>query len=329
MSSYFDNYKARVLGGANNLRNKRVNDIKRDFNRYLNWSPTSHEIKYTKVDGLPILDEMSTMTAAITDIASNDKTALDEKILVCRIEEDIDVGCYVYWDDTWYVLAYEEHKSIPSHKKFTLRRCNHMLHLEYKGVIYDMPVSILNLTMYSAGLNEMKYMSELNGKRNIFVGGNPITRSIPIGSRIMVTQDMVYRIAHINDFEYPRRKDMTPGLIKWLVSQTVLLNEDDVENDVAYNKFRDPDSNGNSRINGDTFIFLGETNEYSIDYSGDVEFMLDATYTDIVLVDNGNNTCEVTKQIDFDDIGNSFMLIAKDKSTGDTIDMINIVVRGI
>ena len=37
MSNYFDNYKARVLGGANNLRNKRVNDIKRDFNRYLNW----------------------------------------------------------------------------------------------------------------------------------------------------------------------------------------------------------------------------------------------------------------------------------------------------
>ena len=98
---------------------------------------------------------------------------------------------------------------------------------------------------------------------------------------------------------------------------------------MAYNKFRDPDSNGDSRINGDTFIFLGETNEYSIDYSSDVEFMLDATYTDIVLVDNGNNTCEVTKQIDFDDIGNSFMLIAKDKNTGNTIDMINIVVRGI
>ena len=57
--------------------------------------------------------------------------------------------------------------------------------------------------------------------------------------------------------------------------------------------------------------------------------MLEANYINVELVDNGDNTCELHKKIDFDDIGDSYNLIAKDSTTGITVDVINIVVRGM
>lgn len=326
-SDYIDLYKRRVLGKTKSRRDKQVEQVKKDFIRFLKDSPTSQEIQYTKVDELPDIKYNSKTTAEITDIANNDKTALDEKFISVTLDTNIDVGSYVWWRNSWWLLIYEEVKSIEYKKKFTMRRCNYIIKSKVDDVIYNIPLSISNLTMYSSGLDEMKYMTQLNSKRNVFVGSNPITRQFGIGHRMMLTQEFVYKINHINDFEYTRRSDGKPGLIKWLVAQVVRLPEDYIE-DTPYDIVKSVSIDG-SKIDGDNFIYLGATNTYSIDYEGDISFMLDANYINVELIDNGDNTCELHKEIDFDDIGDSYNLIAKDSTTGITVDIINIVVRGM
>ena len=200
-----------------------------------------------------------------------------------------------------------------------------MLKLKVEGEKYSIPVSIANLTMHAKGISDMKYMSEYDAKRNVFVGSNPITDKVEVGTRIMLTRNNAFRINHINDFEFTR-KDLSPGLLKWLCSQCVLLQEDDLENEIAYDPIADKENDFG--IIGDTGILPGEENVYSINYNGEVVFKLGGTYPYARLINHGNNSCTLIQNADFDTIGNSICIIAKDKNTDATIDMIVINVRG-
>ena len=67
---------------------------------------------------------------------------------------------------------------------------------------------------------------------------------------------------------------------------------------------------------------------YSINYDGEVIFELDRRYSYSQLIDHGDNSCTLIQDVDFDVIGDSVCIIAKDKNTNATIDMIVVNVRG-
>ena len=83
-----------------------------------------------------------------------------------------------------------------------------------------------------------------------------------------------------------------------------------------------------AEIAGDTGILPGEENEYSIYYDGEVSFELDRRYSYSQLIDHGDNSCTLIQDVEFDVIGDSVCIIAKDKNTNATIDMIVVNVRG-
>lgn len=328
MNNFIGRYRKRNLGDSSSIKDREVAEMRSEFDDYLKYTLTAQEYIYTKVDELPNLETNSKELMAITDVAKNDKSALDEKYLICRLDTNIDVGCYLYWNNSWNLIIFEEQKSIQGHKKFVMRRCNNILNFVFKGKMYHIPLSISNLTMYSKGISEMKYAGEADSKRNVFVGSNPITRQILIDNRIMLTNMTTFRITHVNDFEYTRRSDGESGLLKWLCVQTTLLNEDDKENNVAYNPISKPDTNGVNKITGDSDISMGEINEYSIEYEGEIEFTLDGTYSSTSLVNIDKNKCEVTQDVDFNVLGESFVLIARDKNTSSTVDMMTVNIKG-
>lgn len=326
--SYFDNYKKRVLGESDTIKNREISELTSEFEDHLQTAITSNYYIYTKVDELPNLETNEKELMIINDVTDNDKTALDEKILLCRLNTNIDVGCYVYFNNTWFLIEFEENKTIPTHKKFIMRRCNNMLNFNFKGKIYNIPLSISNLTLYSKGIRDTKYISEADAKRDVFIGSNEITRAIERGSRIMLNNLSTFRITHVNDFEYTRRCDDDAGLIKWIVVQTILLNEDDKASNVAYNPLSKPDKSDVGKIHGKDSIFINEINKYKIDYDKEVEFTLDFDYVNIMVIKQGNNECSVKHNDSMDDLGEYVSLIVRDKETKETIDIKNILVKG-
>lgn len=328
MSDFLKEYKMFTLRGQKDKREKLRVTAKRTFEKALSKIPTSIELKVTDVDEVLITENTKTVTAIINNITDNDQTALDEKEIYLPIGTNVDIGCYCFFDNCYWLFIFKEHKEIGAYMHFVLRRCNQFINYKYKGDTYKIPVSIINLTMYSDGVNDTRYISVADAKRHIFYGSNPITRTMNVGTRIMLTKNTVFRITHINDFEYNGRYTGADGLIKALTIQTVGVAEDDKNNNIAYNIAEDKKEKQKDNLIGLNYIYLGQENEYIVETDRDIEFILDANYTGTIIEQNGNK-CIIKQSSDIDNVGENIMLIIRDKITKETIDIFLITVRGV
>lgn len=328
--NYFDIYKKRTLGNATTMKQKIIDDGRRSFEQYLRTSPTAMEVTYTKPDEFPNLETNEKKLMAINDKTDNDKKAYDEKKLMCTLDTDIEVGSYVFWQQTWWLVIFKEYKPMDTYKRLTMTKCNELYNYNYKGKVYKIPMVVAALTLYGDGLADIRHTSYGDSKNRIHFGSNPITRTIDVGTRIMLTGKTTYRVTNLTDFEYNGKSIGSPGLCSALVLQTTMLGEDDVENNIAYNPIsKVEDETVVNKILGKTEIYLGEQNKYSINYDKEVEFSLDFAYANVEIVNQGNNECVLRHNMEMNDIGITVMLIAKDKETKETLDTKNILIRGM
>lgn len=318
--SYWDNYQSRVLKGATTSKERITNDLEQTFEKYLNQSPTCIEVPISMPNQFPDLTELSKELVSINDISNNDKKSLDEKKLLTRNSLDINLGCYLYYDHSWWLVIFKESKTINSYKKYIIRRCNQIIKYKYRGKIYDIPVSILNMTLYADGLQNNVYTTRQDAKRDVWYGSNEITNSIDIKTRLMLTRKTVFEVTHVNDFEYP-------GLIKVLVNQVESFDTDD--NNVAWN----PDDKDNSfetthKIQGNKFIYQGGKNTYKIDGLSTIEWLLKESSEYVTLINNSDVTCTIQASSLSQSIGTKVTLIARDKSSSVVVDSLTITIRG-
>lgn len=267
MTSILDNYKKRVGVGAKDAREYTVKEIERNFLEYLHTSPTCHEVKMTDPEEVEITDSTKTVLCSINDLTQNDKRALDEKKVLVPRETNVDVGCYFFWDNCYWIIIFKEHKTLETYKKFIARRCNQILNYKLNGKVYKIPISIENLTMYSDGLADLKYTSQQDSKRMFTFGSNPVTRTIIANTRVMLTGKTVFRVTHINDFEYNGAFTGAHGIIKTLVLQTTLIEGDDLKNNIAYNEGVSDAIKPVEKlsIKGDSFIMTGGKRTYTME----------------------------------------------------------------
>ncbi|MGL4655820.1 MAG: hypothetical protein ACRCWM_08050 [Sarcina sp.] len=320
-------HKKKVLGNAINIKEKEKKEGRDNFKSLLNNSPTGIEVSYTKLGEFPDLETNEKVKVVINDKTDNDIKAYDHKKLMCEVDVPIEIGSYVFWQNFWWIVIFKEHKSLELNKRFTMAKCNRYINHRYKGQVYKIPAIVQSLTLYSDGLADITYTSSGDAKNRIQVGNNVVTKSFDIGTRIMVTNKTTFRITNLTDFEYNSTGMDSDGLISAMILQTVMVGEDDIENNIAYNK--DEVVNNGSLIEGNNEIHLGETNDYKINYSGEIDFNLDFTYINIKIVNRDLNSCTVYHDLEMDDIGKTVMLIATDRVTHETIDMKNILVRGL
>ena len=192
----------------------------------------------------------------------------------------------------------------------------------YEGKIYDVPVSVLNMTLYADGLENNVYTTSANAKRDIWYGSNEITNSIDIKTRLMLTRNTVFDVSHVNDFEYP-------GLIKALVNQTVLFDTDEKDSNSARNPSdKEMYSRIINKIQGDKFIYQGGKCTYTIGESNTIEWDLEESSEYITLINNSNGTCTLLASPLSQSIGTKVTLIARYKSSKVIVDSLTVTIRG-
>ena len=320
--SYWDNYQSRVLKGATTSKERITNDLEQTFEKYLNQSPTCIEVPISMPNQFPDLTKLNKELVSINDISNNDKKSLDEKKLLTRNSLNIGLGCYLYYDNSWWLVIFKESKTINSYQKYIIRRCNQIIKYKYSGKVYDIPVSILNMTLYADGLQSNVYTTRQDAKRDVWYGSNEITNSIDIKTRLMLTRKTVFEVTHVNDFEYP-------GLIKVLVNQVESFDTDDKDNNVAWN----PNDKDNSfetthKIQGNKFIYQGGKNTYKIDGLNTIEWLLKESSEYVTLINNSDGTCTIQASSLSQSIGTKVTLIARDKSSSVMVDSLTITIRG-
>ena len=319
--NYWDKYQSRVLNGATSSKERITNDLERTFEKYLNQSPTCQEVPISMPNQFPDLNVLNKELVSINDISNNDKKSLDEKKLLTRKSLNVDVGCYLYFQKSWWLIVFKEVETIDSYQKYIIRRCNQILKYRYKGEIYDIPVSVLNMTLYADGLENNVYTTSANAKRDIWYGSNEITNSIDIKTRLMLTRNTVFDVSHVNDFEYP-------GLIKALVNQTVLFDTDEINDNAARNsEVKEYDLIAN-KIQGNKFIYQGGKCTYKVEDSSLIEWYLEEPSEYMTLINNSDMTCTLLASPLSQSIGTKVTLIARCKSSKVIVDSLTITIRG-
>ena len=271
MTSVLDNYRKRVLLGTKDRKEKLTMQSERTFERQLKESPSAKRLKATLPGEINVLDNTNEIDCIVLDVTSNDIKSFDQKYLLTRKDENFDIGCYVEFDGTYWLAAFREHRVLDTHKKFTLYKCNNIWNYKKNGTLYKFPIYVQNLSLYSDGLADNKYTSQEDGKISIYYGENPITKSIHINTRVMISNKVVFRVTNINDYEF-RSNPNGQCAIKSLLLQTTLLDKDDLENNIAWNEESKGNESNTSTINivGDKKVMLGSKKTYTC--SKDVDY---------------------------------------------------------
>ena len=264
MTSFLENYRKRVLLGTKDRKEKLTIQSERTFERQLRESPTAKRLKATLPGEINVLENTNEIDCIVLDVSDNDIKAFDQKYLLTRKNENFDIGCYVEFDGAYWLATYKEHRTLDTHKKFTLNKCNNIWNYKKNGIIYKFPIYAQNLSLYSDGLADNKYTSQEDGKVSVYYGENPITKGIHIDTRIMIGNRLIFRITNINDYEF-RANHNSQCAIKSILLQTTLLDKDDLENNIAWNEESKEIESDKDTISivGDKKVMLGSKKIYT------------------------------------------------------------------
>ena len=265
----------------------------------------------------------------INDILANDKRSFDEKLVKARYDTKLDVGCYFFLDDSWWVIVFKDRKEMDTKKSFVAKLCNQFIRYEYKGIVYDLPVLMEDDTN-SDGLQQVKYATTVDTRRAITYGANYITKTISVGQRFMIKNKDVYKVTNISDFEYNGIFTGSDGIITASMSEVLLEENDDKENNLANNDdknyIKEVDESG---IYGDNFIYIGAKNKYecAINKLTNIEWEVECT-EGLIILQSDDRSCTLKCKLDINFIGEEVKLYIVDKDTN-TKYMKKIKVRGL
>ena len=288
-------------------------ELRENFNEMVDQKlvPTVHTVKYVKKENVGTDLEGTKININIENVAYNDQKTNDEKFVNFKWDSNVKIGDEFYWHDTWWILYHEEKLAIFSHKTYVCKKCNFIYNMKFNGEVYQIPLLLTNLTLYSDGMADRVAMSAEEGGRRITYPVNDLTKNLVIGSRIMLSNDTIYEIAHMDDFS-------RVGVVDAVLNQIFFNSQDDKENIIAWNDFNEKNE---ASILGDEVLRLGAnavyTNPFNLSalpiWEIDAEdncVWIDTTYDNS---SNGNVRLQCTKDMSY--IGTTVTLRVTNRRT--------------
>lgn len=222
------------------IRESALKGLSVTYNKAKELSSTN--VQFTTIEDIIYEKRIKSESVIVNDPKQNDKSFFDEKILICDLDTEIEVGTYVNILGKWYLVIFEEVRPTNIYKEFTARKCTREISTKriwlfgkdevlprFKEEIVKIPIIVENLTLYSEGIREINYgmLSIVDGKRNIFYGTNSrFHKFMSVGRRFMLSGENVFNITHIDNFSYE-------GITQITAMQTVTIPDDNKELNVA------------------------------------------------------------------------------------------------
>lgn len=258
------------------------------YQEYLNNAP--NQFKYTiKKSG------KSGICTMIDSNKGNEDAKSDNKFITVVHNSELIVGDNILIDDPRcadikiWMINDQEFLGVNSHKRFMIRPCNSSIKIKANNVVYELPCHLTNKTLYTPGVkseeNLMYSDVVINGVMSMTEeGANLIKEDIRY---IIVTNGYrkVYKITSIDS--------LRKGLVTFRSSASKVMEEDDLENNIAYNEqyFNLETPNDVELIGNDTLI---DECKYSIEPNTDnhgYKFEVDKLDVVDLIECEGHKTC--------------------------------------
>lgn len=202
---FADTYKARMkaAGGSKYERNYRIKS--REFDLYFANSLNREDCLIDGKKQVAIFQDHS---------QSNNKDLSDDKYLILPNETKCDVGSYLIWRDSEWLVFTEEFKTIATHQQLKIKHVNY--NVKWVTDRKSMKISndgngwgayVQNQTLYTLGVSFTgNNVSLVNAKMMMYMQDNEETRSLEIGDRVFIglnvykimSADVVSRVGLIN-----------------------------------------------------------------------------------------------------------------------------------
>lgn len=319
---YLHRFRRKIDIGGCSQGESETTELRDNFDEMIDekLAPTVHTVKYIRKNDVGTDLVGTEINVNIENVAYNDQKTNDEKFVNFKWDMDVTNGDEFYWQGTWWILYHEEKLAVLSHKTYVCKKCNFIYNMKLNGEIYQIPLLLTNLTLYSDGMADRVAMSAEEGGRRITYPVNELTKNLKIGSRIMLSNDTIYEIAHIDDFS-------RVGVVDAVLNQIFFNSEDDKENVIAWNDFGEKVE---VDILGDDVLRLGANAVYQNPFIGREDMSDDnfpswtiVSEDDCVIIDtsydnneNGNIRLQCTKDASY--IGVVATLSVTHRYTGTT-----------
>lgn len=219
--TYTDLYKKKMARRGANPYERAFNQKSRDFEQYFNNTLNLESCE---------IDKMPTKAVFQDHSQSNNKDLSDDKYIIVPNSVDIQVGSYVSWRDSEWLVFTEEFKTIPSHQQLKIKIVNENIKwIENKKICNGgngWGAYVQNQTLYTLGIARQGHHLDLvNSKMMLYMQNNEETRALCVGDRIFVGFT-VYKIMF-------RDGVSRNGLINYLLEEDTLKSTDNTELRIA------------------------------------------------------------------------------------------------
>lgn len=235
--SYFDLYKKRVAIDGKSLTESIKNTTDRIMSMNFKENQSYRLAKYKKAN-----IEETTKDIRVVNI-DNDFNA---KKIYIKPNEKLDEGDYLFFDEYWWLIdGFNINLASPSG---TSLKCNQTISWKDKnGEIYCYPCNIDNDAYGSKIVTTADIYGEVSQKCKVIIQNNEDTLNFlrPNFRFILSNSDTdVYKIN-------TRDVGIDNGVLTLICSKDVKIDEDDLENNIAYNGATNNETNTNDNDNDD------------------------------------------------------------------------------
>lgn len=215
-------------------------------------------------------------------VANVDKTS-EEKRFVFLPDTIIKQGSYISYEKRNFIIEEVETNSISPVAK--ARLCNQTL--KWKGLEKTIPCFITNDAYGSKILADNTILATTDTKAKLKVQANKYTKQIKRDTRFIFNHSEfdIFRVIDITT-------SMDEGFIVFIMKKDKLMEEDDLENNIAFNNELPASQLDECKIIGEDIIKINEEYEYQAENITSPEWVIDDK-TIATIVSASNNKCTI------------------------------------
>ena len=186
----FDFYKNRVLAKGSTRKDIIIHEKKQSFAEYLYSIPNRYEVLVNDID----------TTVAIQDASFNHD--FDDKYLLCDIDISINIGNYVVWDETNWLIVSKESETIKDHQSVRMKKCNHKLKwIDNNNNLIIKPSVVSAKTLQTTGIKDEKIITIPDGMVGIQLPYDDDSKALT-REKSFIFNKAKYDITFYNEIDY-------------------------------------------------------------------------------------------------------------------------------